>query len=179
VGLDLELVACRAFPSGATRVRSFAIASGEALPFQDESFDVVVCNHVYEHVDNAACLISEIRRVLKEAGHCYFAGGHRLQVVEPHYRLPFLSWLPRDVASRVLRWTGRGVRYEEAFVYPWRMRSMFRHFSTAELISIRMLQEWRRYALAPVMLRSPPTLPRIVAAIAARLAPTYIWLLKK
>ena len=33
-------------------------------------------------------------------------------VIEPHYRLPFLSWLPIPVASAYLRLSGRGHAYE-------------------------------------------------------------------
>ncbi len=38
------------------------------LPFQSATFDVVVANHVLEHVSNASTAISEIARVLKPNG---------------------------------------------------------------------------------------------------------------
>lgn len=38
------------------------------IPFQDNSFDVVLCNHVLEHVQNDLVAMSEIRRVLKPGG---------------------------------------------------------------------------------------------------------------
>ena len=38
------------------------------IPFDDNSFDVVVCNHVMEHVDDDIKCMSEIRRVLKPGG---------------------------------------------------------------------------------------------------------------
>ena len=52
----------------------------------------VVCNHVYEHVPDAAALMRDVHRVLRSDGVCYFAAGHTLQLIEPHYRVPFLSW---------------------------------------------------------------------------------------
>ncbi len=39
-----------------------------SLPFEDNSFDVVICNHVLEHVKNDAQAIQEIFRVLRPGG---------------------------------------------------------------------------------------------------------------
>ncbi len=39
-----------------------------ALNFADESFDVVICNHVLEHVPDDARAMSELFRVLKSGG---------------------------------------------------------------------------------------------------------------
>jgi ubiquinone/menaquinone biosynthesis C-methylase UbiE len=39
------------------------------MPFDDESFDFVVANHVLEHVNDDLRALSEIRRVLKTGGH--------------------------------------------------------------------------------------------------------------
>lgn len=38
------------------------------MPFDDESFDCVIANHVLEHVSNVSRALSEIRRVLKPGG---------------------------------------------------------------------------------------------------------------
>ena len=38
------------------------------IPFKDESFDTVICNHVLEHVENDMKGMSEIFRVLKKGG---------------------------------------------------------------------------------------------------------------
>jgi SAM-dependent methyltransferase len=38
------------------------------IPFEDNSFDVVFCNHVMEHVDNDILACKEINRVLKNNG---------------------------------------------------------------------------------------------------------------
>jgi ubiquinone/menaquinone biosynthesis C-methylase UbiE len=39
-----------------------------ALPFGDENFDLVLCNHVLEHVRDDIAAMKEIRRVLKPGG---------------------------------------------------------------------------------------------------------------
>lgn len=38
------------------------------IPFPENSFDIVVCNHVMEHVDDDIKCMSEIHRVLKPGG---------------------------------------------------------------------------------------------------------------
>ncbi|CAN5349095.1 class I SAM-dependent methyltransferase [soil metagenome] len=38
------------------------------IPFDDDEFDVVLCNHVLEHVDNDILAMSEINRVLRPGG---------------------------------------------------------------------------------------------------------------
>jgi SAM-dependent methyltransferase len=40
----------------------------EAIPYPDGTFDVVIANHVLEHVQHPAAALSEVRRVLKSQG---------------------------------------------------------------------------------------------------------------
>ncbi|MGH8399236.1 MAG: class I SAM-dependent methyltransferase, partial [Gammaproteobacteria bacterium] len=66
------------------------------LPFIDESFDVVLSNHVIEHVGGEQAQrahLAELHRVLRPEGIGYLAVPNRWMLVEPHYKLAFLSWL--------------------------------------------------------------------------------------
>lgn len=47
---------------------SFRKADAHKLPFKDESFDLVICTEVLEHVINPQGVIAEIKRVLKKDG---------------------------------------------------------------------------------------------------------------
>uniref|UniRef100_UPI003561A7AC methyltransferase domain-containing protein n=1 Tax=Ancylomarina sp. TaxID=1970196 RepID=UPI003561A7AC len=40
----------------------------QAIPFANETYDVVICNHVLEHVDDDTKAMSEIYRILKPGG---------------------------------------------------------------------------------------------------------------
>lgn len=82
------------------------------LPVRDGAFDLVLLNHIYEHVGDQAGLFREAWRVLAPGGAAYVSAGSRFAIIEPHYRLPFLSWLPRRAADRYLRATGRAESYE-------------------------------------------------------------------
>jgi len=94
---------------------TFATYDGHRLPFDGASFDVVVSNHVIEHVGGSDAQrrhLREIARVLVPGGTLYLAVPHRWQLVENHYRLPALSWLPQCMADAYLRGTRRGERYD-------------------------------------------------------------------
>lgn len=39
-----------------------------SMPFENERFDIVICNHVLEHIDDDIMAISEVYRVLKKNG---------------------------------------------------------------------------------------------------------------
>src|SRR5262245_34573534 len=49
---------------------SFVVGDAMNLDFSDNSFDVVNCSHIYEHVPDSQRLMSEICRVLKPEGIC-------------------------------------------------------------------------------------------------------------
>ena len=50
----------------------------EALPFEDNSVDEIICRHLIEHVEDLFGLMAEIHRVLKPKG--------KLNIVVPHYK---------------------------------------------------------------------------------------------
>lgn len=75
----------------------------EKLPFEDKAFDVVISNHVIEHIPNQRLHIHEIFRVLRKEGILYLATPNKYALIEPHFMMPFLSWLPRRFASGYLR----------------------------------------------------------------------------
>lgn len=83
------------------------------IPFADESLDFALLNHVYEHVPDPRRLFEEAYRVTRPGGAVYVTAGNRLAVMEPHYRLPLLSWLPRRAAGAYLRMTRRGTTYDD------------------------------------------------------------------
>ncbi|OYV31942.1 MAG: methyltransferase type 11 [Thiomonas sp. 20-64-9] len=93
----------------------FRLVHDTALPFADARFDVVLSNHVIEHVgarDAQLAHLRELRRVLAPGGVGYLAVPNRRMLVEPHFRLAFLSWLPRPLRTPYLRLMRRGERYD-------------------------------------------------------------------
>jgi len=74
------------------------VANAARMPFLDETFDLVICEAVLEHVPNPQAIVSEIIRVLRPGGHVYvevpFLQGFH---ADPHdyqrYTLPGLRTL--------------------------------------------------------------------------------------
>lgn len=94
---------------------SFQLVTGTVLPFPSEMFDVVLSNHVIEHVgigEAQRTHLDEVRRVLKPSGVAYLAVPNRWRLIEPHYRLPALSVWPRSWRTPYLRLLRGGHEYD-------------------------------------------------------------------
>lgn len=159
---------------------SFLVADSMALRFEDDSFDCVTCTHIYEHVPDAPRLMAEIFRVLKPGGHCYFAAGNRFMVMEPHYRLPLLSVIPKALAHLYIRWAGKADHYYETLLSLRGLRRLVRDFEVTDYTA-RIVADPKRFhatdMLAPGSLKQRLSL--LIMKAAYWLCPTYIWILRK
>lgn len=93
----------------------FRKVTGTSLPFPDGSFDFALSNHVIEHVGGEHEQrehICELRRVLKPKGRAFLAVPNRWMLIEPHFALPMLSWLPESLAHLYVRAAGKGTHYD-------------------------------------------------------------------
>jgi SAM-dependent methyltransferase len=93
----------------------FELVKGVELPFDSDSFDFVISNHVIEHLGEAPYQIRhlvEIRRVLRSEALGYLATPVRWAILEPHYHLPLLGWLPRKGQDWYLSLSGKGSHYD-------------------------------------------------------------------
>lgn len=83
-------------------------AAGEALPFPAESFALVCCWDVLEHVRDPQAVLAETYRVLRSGGLLLLTVMNRWAFRDPHYHLPGINWLPRSWAEAIIRRLGRG-----------------------------------------------------------------------
>ncbi len=172
VGLDVDGAAIEA---ARARFRyanlDFMCYSSPRLPFDDAAFDLIIVNHVYEHVRDVEALFAEVYRLLKPTGLVYLAAAGKYQLVEPHYRLPFLSWLPRGWANLYLKLAGRNERYDVNLLSYRRLFKLISPFHVREYTAA-VVRDPQRFAAADVAPRWRP-LQRLLA-IAARLVPAAI-----
>lgn len=80
------------------------------LPFEDNIFDLVISDQVFEHVRNYSETISEISRVLKPDGFCLHIFPSRYTPIEPHVYIPFSSIIQSKIWIRF--WVFLGVKNE-------------------------------------------------------------------
>lgn len=152
----------------------FRVARGEALPFDDDTMDIVVLNHIYEHVVDPEAVVADIHRVLRPGGVLYLGIGHRWQVIEPHHRLPFLSWLPRGAADRYMRLTGKGEHYYERYYTPAGLRRLFADFDVWDY-TVPVLSDPSAFAAGDNVPAWSSRVPPAVFRAALPLVPTYVW----
>ena len=150
------------------------------LSFPDNALDVVICTQIYEHVPDAHKMIMEIFRVLKPGGICYFAAGNRLTLMEPHYRLPFLSLLPRPLAHIYMKLAGKGNYYHEEHLTLPGLKKLVSNFIVHDYTE-KIITHPKKfnvdYMLAPES--SKYKIAKFIINYAYWLCPTYIWILKK
>jgi len=159
----------------------FEVMDALATTFADDTFDVVVCNQMYEHVPDAGRLMREIHRVLKPGGVCYFGATNRLKIIETHYgRLPFLSWLPKPMANLYLRALGRSRYYYENLYTCPTLRRLCSDFEIIDY-TIEVVRDPARFGASDML--ADGSLKQRAALLLLRsaywLSPGYIWLLRK
>lgn len=142
------------------------------LGFKDNSFDVVICAQIYEHVPNASKLFKEIYRVLKKDGICYLAALNKLWPLEPHYNLLFLSYLPKDAADFYVKAFRRTRKYYETLVTYWSMKRLTKAFNQIDYTP-KILSNPKKFGY------SNPAIPFPIAKILTYFCPTNFWVLRK
>jgi ubiquinone/menaquinone biosynthesis C-methylase UbiE len=80
------------------------------LPYEDNSFDFVVSEQVFEHVKDYSTTLSEIKRVLKPEGFSLHFFPSRYKIIETHLFIPFASTIQNYYW--LLFWAYLGVRNE-------------------------------------------------------------------
>lgn len=163
----------------------FTMVQGVVLPFADASFDVVLSNHVIEHVGDAQQQtrhLAELARVLRPEGIGYLAVPSRWMPLEPHYRLPFLSWFPQRIADAYVRLAGRGSYYDcrplTAGELERKLRDVGIVFEQQHARALHLTYELERPDAALYRWLFKP-IPDSIYAVLRRAFPTLIYVLRR
>lgn len=156
---------------------AFEVGDGEQLRFADNSFDLVLCNQVYEFVRSDEQLMAEIYRVLKPGGECLLGARNKWAIIEAQYHLPFLSWLPEGLQTPYVRLMKRGEVYHGRYRGYGELRDLVRQFElddyTIKILRAPKAYGFDRYAKYQMFARLLP-LGWFRAFI-----PNYLWFLRK
>lgn len=107
---------------GALPQFSFSVADAQALPFADQTFDVVIANHMLYHVPNRQLALAEIRRVLRSGGRFFAATNDRSHMQEL-----------RDLAEAFMPGSSTLVSPNERFPFDAAARELSEHFGQVQL----------------------------------------------
>lgn len=76
---------------------------GQSLPFQDESFNMVISEQVLEHVFDIDGYYYETARVLKKGGVAYLSFPQRLIPFDSHSRTWFVHYFPKRIRRFIFK----------------------------------------------------------------------------
>lgn len=156
------------------------LVSNESLPFKDNSFDIVISNHVIEHVTNNKLHLNEIYRVLKKNGIMYLATPNRLWPWEVHYKLPLLHYLPNSIFIYILKKTGK---YHENLnlLYWWDIKKLTKTRFKLKPYCDKVLKHPEKYYLNTNKLIKYILnhIPLKIYTLSLFINPTFIFVLKK
>jgi ubiquinone/menaquinone biosynthesis C-methylase UbiE len=159
---------------------SFILDDAMNLSFSENSFDVVNCSHIYEHVPDSKKLMSEIYRVLKPGGVCFFAAGNRFVFMEAHYKLPLLSVVPKWIAHKYIKLIKKADFYYENHLTYWGLKKLVSEFEINDYTKEIIKNPQNFFASEMVKEKSSLQFFYLtVLNLAYWLCPTYIWVLKK
>lgn len=180
IALDNDAETLKWAESNRRRNVEFLCSDGAEISLADNSVDVIICNQVYEHVNRQEELMSEIFRVLKYDGFCYFGAGNRYVLMEGHYRLPFLSWLPRWLADKYMKLAGKKGKYDIRLLSLGKLRKLTRNFWRHDYTN--MIFETPENFCADDVIRQGniiSLLPRRLFTMIYPLFPSWVWILTK
>ncbi|MEO0956186.1 MAG: bifunctional 2-polyprenyl-6-hydroxyphenol methylase/3-demethylubiquinol 3-O-methyltransferase UbiG [Pseudomonadota bacterium] len=92
----------------------YIVGIGEDLPYEDASFDAVVCVDVLEHVSDLSKAVSEISRVLRPGG---------LFLFDTINRSSLASFVTITMAEDILRILPQGTHDPKMYIKPEELRS--------------------------------------------------------
>lgn len=159
---------------------SFAVQDAMKLKLSTNSFDIVVCTQVYEHVPDPVKLFSEINRVLKPGGVCYLAALNKFWPLEPHYKLLFLSYLPESLGNFYLKLMGKGEVYDEHLESYWGLRKLTKSFLCTDYTD-KIIKNPKRFGYEGILKYPVPLIYPLALfyPILKYFVPTYFWILEK
>lgn len=160
---------------------SFKKSDENKLPFVNNSFDAVIFNQIYEHVENPTKIIAEIHRVLKKDGVCFFGARNKFGgYYDGHYNLPFIAWLPKSLANIYIQLFSNKSEYDINLFSFWKLKNLVKQFRVIDY-TLKVIANPQKYFISDIVPNIPllSTMYVLVARILYIFLPNYIWILTK
>ncbi|OGT33674.1 MAG: hypothetical protein A2W28_03100 [Gammaproteobacteria bacterium RBG_16_51_14] len=181
LGLDIDTHALK-LANKSNEADNLTYLAGDSLnlPLPDKSVDLIICNHVYEHVPDPEQMFRDIYRVLSDEGVCYLGSASMLTLIEPHYHLPFLSWLPKPLAHRYMRLCGKGDFYYENLRTYGGIQELIKDFKINDY-TLEIISNPDKFHARDLLPKNGllSKIPLFIWKLFYRVLPTYILILRK
>lgn len=127
---------------------NFFVYDGKKIPLRNNSVDIITSIEVFEHVNSRLRMLSEMCRVLKSDGILHITTANKLWPIEPHFHLPFLSYLPKKLANFYVRITRKGKNYESINLptYHQFLKAVSQYFEIED-ITLEVIKNYQKYGL--------------------------------
>lgn len=79
-----------------------------------EAYDVALLVDVIEHVFDPETTLKNVYSLLKKNGKVYITVPNRFQLIDPHYKLPFICFMPLKFADIILKLLGKEKKEKKA-----------------------------------------------------------------
>lgn len=160
IGIDVAMrwlhLSRRRFMDLGIEIPPLICCNAEFLPFEDNSFDLMVASSTLEFVSDQSKVLSESVRVLGENGAFYINTVNRFSIAkDPYAYLWGVGFLPRKFQARYVKWR-REASYEniKTLSYPEIKKLAEKYFSVVEFalpdVSFSVLKEfsfWMRFQI--------------------------------
>jgi SAM-dependent methyltransferase len=136
-------------------------------PFPDKSFDIVICNHVYQWFDRPDLLVCEIERITKDTGFIYFSGPTRFAVMGEH-RILFAPLFPARMRKSWIKLWNKKKDFMLTYFFPCQIPELFKNTRRINLFAY----------FVGLPFSSPKWLCSLVNLFSS-ISPTFVFLFKK
>ena len=180
-GVDVDDLAIKtAIKIHKSKNLSFKMSAENKIPFAGGTFNVVVFNQIYEHVESPSRLFEEIDRVLKKGGVCFFGARNKYFIMDGHYPIPFLAILPRGIADFIAKILFSKEKYDINLISLKNLKQLTSGFLVRDytLAAIKNPHKFMAEDVVPTTLGINYFLLVLAKAFYA-FVPNYLWVLIK
>lgn len=170
VGIDNDLSAIQMAQTKFDRKNlKFEKMSAIYTKYESNYFDLIVANQVYYCFKKPEDFFREMYRIMKPGGKMFLGARNKYTVWDAQYHLPLLAFMPKRLASLVVKKFGNSQKFDAQYRSYWELK--------------RLTDMFLFKTYSPVIIRGYhkllESIPEVVFKFLEPLYPNFIWILTK